>query len=460
MEKFMVKRLIILFLLASNVCTAQTFANDTTMEGTYNAGGKAMYITAKISGAVTITNAIIIAPNPFIQIFDTTVTLGSGIRCERFSAMWYGANPSLADNSRQLQYAINACINRNWPLYIPSGIYKTKDSLIVKTGDYGSYGQSTIHIYGDAAFWGDGGSQILYSGDFCALGFQLNKGSTVRNLILKGAWKSPLITGQTYYSLTEANFDNAGTGGNGNGLWIDPFGNSNQRSGSTGCKFTDIQVGNFMTDIKISNSISQNGEIMIFENIQLKDAKYGVLTSQPQEKGNVFRGVYAWGKIHTLFKILNGNYYIDGANVAGSCIRLFDIENANWFPSHIQNIYAEQIGMIGNFSSYLPLSISNSVFDFAYQSLAGIQTLLTSNSNSVKFNSCTFRYYGRSEDFKFAGTATFENCTFTSSVNGLINPVFVKYYNGIVDYNASQVIERVDTIPQPASIKISLRKSY
>lgn len=432
---------------------------DTTLTSNWNAGGAILNITGKISGAYTINNAIIVA-NPFIQIFDTSVTLGSGIKCERFSAMWYGANPSLFDNSRQLQYAIDASVNRNWPLYLPSGIYKTKDSLIVKTGEYGSYGQSTIHIYGDAAFWGDGGSQILYSGDFCALGLQLNKGSTVRNIILTGKWKSPTTTGVAYYSTPISDYNNTGTGGNGNGLWVDPFGDPNQRSGSTGCKFTDMQVKNFMTDIKISNSITQNGEIMIFENIQLGDAKYGILTSQPQEKGNVFRGVYSWGKIHTLFTIRNGNYYIDGANVAGSCIRLFDIENSNWFPSHIQNIYAEQIGSIGTFSSYLSMDIRNCVFDFAYQSIAGVQVLLTANSNKIKFNNCQFRYYGRSEDFNFSGTASFENCTFTSTVSGLTNPIFVKYTNGVVDYNASQVIRRSDTIPQPASVKISFRKSY
>lgn len=451
------KRLIIIFLLASNVCTAQTFANDTTLtDGTYDAGGKAMYITAKIGGNVTINNAIIIAPNPFIQIFDTTVILGTGIKCERFSAMWYGANPSLTDNSRQLQYAINACINKSWQLYIPSGVYKTKDSLIVKTGEYGNYGQSTIHMYGDAAFWGDGGSQILYSGDFCALGLQNNKGSTIRNIILTGKWKSPTTSGVTYYSTGINDFTNTGTGGNGNGLWIDPFGNWNQRGGSTGCKFTDMQIGNFMTDIKISNSISQNGEIMIFENIQLKDAKYGVLTSQPQEKGNVFRGVYSWGKIHTLFKINNGNYYIDGANIAGSCIRLFDISNQSWFPTHIQNIYAENIGTIGNFSTYLPLAVNNSVFDFAYQNIAGVQTLLTSNktSNLIKFDNCQFRYYGSSDDFKFSGTAKFENCLFTSTINGISPDMYIRYANGGMDYNPPAV--SIDTIPV---MKLTLRKS-
>lgn len=433
--------------------------NDTTMSGTQDFSGKILNIYATISGTCTLTNAIIVAV-PFIQIFDTTVTIGTGIQCERFSAMWFGAKPSLADNSRQLQYSINASINKAWLWYLPTGVFKTKDSLIVKTGDYGSYEQSTIHMYGDASFWGDGGSQILYSGDFCALGLQLNKGSTVRNIILKGKWASPTSTGSTYYSLPLIDYTNTGTGGNGNGLWIDPFGDWNQRSGSTGCKFTDMQVKNFMTDIKISNSISQNGEIMIFDNIQLGDAKYGILTSQPQEKANVFRGIYSWGKIHTLFTIRNGNYYIEGGNVAGSCIRLFDIQNESWFPTHIKDFYAEQFGTIGTISSNLPSSVQNCVFDFAYQSLAGVQTLLTADNNFIKFDNCQFRYYGQSQDFNFSGTSTFENCLFTSVVNGLSNSVFVKYANGVVDYNASQVIQRSDTVSQPSSVKISLRKSY
>lgn len=442
-------------LLLNTFCYSQTFNNDTTLSGTYNAAGKVMYINAKISGTVTINNAIIVA-NPYQQIFDTTVTLGTGNQCERFSAMWYGAKPSLQDNSRQLQYAINASINKAWWLYVPTGTYTYKDSLIVKTGNYGSYGQSQIKIYGESQMWGDGGSVFYYTGDFCALGLQLNKGSEIKNLALSGKWISPYTSGSTYYNYTLANYTNQSvSGGNGNGLCIDPFGDWNQRSGSTGCYFHEMQIGNFMTNVKISNSITQNGEIMVFDNIQIKDGRYGFVTSQGQEKGNILRGIYSWGRIHTLFNMNYGNYYIDGANVAGSCIRLFNIQSAGWFPIHIRDVYAENFGTIGNIATNLRMNIYNCVFDFALKTDAGAQTLLTSGAG-LKFDNCQFRYYGASDTLGFATNSIFDNCLFGTVTTGVGSSTFLSYSNGTVYYQMTP--SKIDTIP-PQNVKISIRSS-
>lgn len=448
---------IIIFFALAQISYGQTFYNDTTLTGTFNGLGKVLRIEGKISGNVTITNAIIEA-SPFKQIFDTTVIIGSGVQVERFSAMWYGAKPSLLDNSRQLQYAINASINKNWWLYIPSGIYKTKDSLIVKSGEYGAYQQSKIKIYGESSMWGDGGSVIKYSGDFCAIGLQLNKGTVIKNLILSGNWKSPATTGIDYYSTLLENYNNESvSGGNGNGLWVDPFGDWNQRSGSTGLLFQEMQIGNFMTNVKISNSISQNAEILIFENIQIKDGKYGFLTNQPQEKGNVFRGIYSWGKLHTLFTINSGNYYIDGANIAGSNIRVFNINSSGWFPSHIQNVYAENIGSVGNIYTNVPASISNSIFDFAHKNFAGNQVLVSSGEK-VKFNNCLFRYYGNSDVMNMATSSAFENCGFSGPLTGVSNSTFIRYQNGSTITSGNIQVTVNDTI-QPTSIQLKLRRS-
>jgi hypothetical protein len=71
----------------------------------------------------------------------------------------------------------------------------------------------------------------------------------------------------------------------------------------------------------------------------------------------------------------------------------------------------------GDSNNSLPTSISNCVFDFAYVSQAGVQTLFTSNSPFIKFENCLFRYYGAySDTLHFKGIATFENCSFSGPV--------------------------------------------
>lgn len=455
------KKITTILLLISDITFGQVFVNDTTMSGTYNANGQAMYIYGKISGNVTLTNGIIIA-NSFQQIFDTTVIIGSGMQCEKFSGRWFGASPSLQDNSRQIQYAINASINKDWKLYLPSGNYKTSQSLAVVTGPYGSYEQSKLIMYGDAEYWGDGGTTITYSGDSCALGMQLNKGSEISHLIIKGGWVSPTYSDSLKCNYPIDSFTNKGTSGNGVGLWIDHIGNFNQRGGSTGCYVHDVQVKNFKTDIQVSNSISQNGDNLIFERIQLGDAKYGFVGSQPQEKGNILRDFYVWANIYTVFNITSGNYFITGANIVGP-VQVFNIYSQSWFPVHISNIYAESVGKIGSLSSALPMGIYNSIFDFKYPASVGYLTVLTTYFNTPLFTNCQFRYYGDNSPMKISGAANFNNCLFSGTVQGAVGSNFTTYSAGQISNNGSMVVDTSiiikDTLPQPPSVKISLRSS-
>jgi len=168
---------------------------------------------------------------------------------------------------------------------------------------------------------------------------------------------------------------------------------------------------------------------LIFQNIQLGDAKVGFQTSQAQEKGNILRGIYSWGSIHTIFSIGNsgrgqaGNYYVDGANIAGRCVRVFNLNVGGWFPSFFDKIYCESIGSIGYIYSDMPISVSNSVFDFAVHSARESIILLSSNTysgNKTKFENCTFRHYGFSFPLRFSGGAAFENCYFGGTPTGVV----------------------------------------
>ncbi len=77
---------------------------------------------------------------------------------------------------------------------------------------------------------------------------------------------------------------------------------SKNRGGSTGVQLHDLNVGNFAIDYAISpNGVTVNADIIIMENIRCGDARLGISAGQAQEKGNVIRGLYSWGRIHTVF---------------------------------------------------------------------------------------------------------------------------------------------------------------
>ena len=465
MEKILVKmkRITTILLLFSNIAIGQTFTNDTTMSGTYNAGGKVMNMQAKISGNVTITNAVI-EGNPYMQVFDTTVNFGANVKCREFSGMWFGAKEANIDNSRQLQYAIDACINK-FPLFLPEGNYKTSQPLIIGIKSGSNYLQTTLNFYGESTFWSDK-SKITYSGDSCALGLQLNKGSRIHNLTIIGGWVSPGGTDSAYFNTSFANYTNQGVSGNGVGLWIDPI--YKGASGSTGCQIYDINITGFKTLIRIGNGQTQNDEILRFTNIQLGNGQVGIQPSQSQEKANTFDGIYSWGSIHTIYNQTGqaGNYYLYNWNVAGRCIRLLNVNAGGFFPSHFSNIYAENIGYVGNFTvntyyaELLPITVSNSTFDFALKSAVGTQPLVTSNSNSIKFNNCSFRYYGAAGKSMSISGGSFENCYINGTPTGGGN-VFVGYANGQMLVVPSKVYQPplIDTLSQPSSVKITLRSN-
>lgn len=181
-------------------------------------------------------------------------------------------------------------------------------------------------------------------------------------------------------------------------------------------------MGNFCIDFSISpNGVTFNADILIFENIHCGDARIGFANGQAQEKGNVIRGIYSWGRIHTLYsagklgKSQAGSYTIDGGNIAGSCIRLFDISQAGWYTTSISNLFAESIASIGSILTQIPANISNCTFHFGVPSVIGRQTLLCTNNEKIVFNSCIFRYYGLKDPMKFIGNATCNNCYFSGT---------------------------------------------
>ena len=389
----------ILFTLAIAVClsvaaTAQDIYinKDTTINTTWNIPKGTLLkfgSKGKINGTGTIKGGIIDAA--LTQwIFDTTLTVSpEGTYSNVFSAKWFGAG-YVKDNAGVLQKGINTVLANSGTLrkfFIPRGVYPFSKSLTVASLYKGNYGGCTIHIYGESSFWDSGtGTTLQYTAtDGFALGLQLNKGSEINNLTILGQFKAPAAVDSVYYNIPFDQFNDA----NGKctpqyaGLVIDYDGNRNS-SGSTGIKVHDMNVGNFTINYLISpNGKTVNADILLFENIRCGNGKVGFATGQAQEKGNVIRGIYSWGSIHTLYvagkygKAQAGSYTIDGGNIAGRCIRLFDISQAGWYSTNISNLFAESLGSIGTISTQIPLNISNSTFHFVYANKIGKQTIYT-----------------------------------------------------------------------------------
>lgn len=460
MKKIFLLISISLSVLKTDAHDIYTLNSDTTISGTWNLNGKILRLNAKVGGTGTITNAKIEA-NYFVQIFDTTIVIGSGCMMEKFSAMWYGASQSNPDNYLALQASINACNNRSWVLYIPGQSYTYSQSLLVASPNGSNFNQSRIRIKGDDSFWpSQGGTTLNYTGNSYALGLQLNKGSEISNLHIRGGWVSPGGNDSVYYKLSIADYTNQAATGNGQGLWIDPIVSEN-RSGSTGLFIHDIFIEKFSTLLRIGNSWTQNADIIRVDNIQFGDGKIGLESSQDQEKGNKITGVYSWGRLHTLISIGNygqfegANYYFDGGNIAGKVIRLLWVNGGGYFSSYLTNYFCESLGTIGNISTGLPMNISNSMFDFAYTSM-GENTLLTSNNQRVKFDNCSFRYYGASSQLKMSGSATFENVYSTGTITGLTNKAFINYNNGAMTVTGSVLENVTDTITS-SPVKLTIK---
>ena len=378
-----------------------------------------------ISGKGTVRGGIIDAAIGQ-WIFDTTITVyPEGTYGKDFSARWYGAGRQ-ADNAGALQKGINTVLDNPQTLrnfFIPKGIYPFGRPLMVQSVYKGSYVGTTIHIYGEASFWDCcNGTTLQYTAvSGFALGLQLNKGTEINNLIITGKFKSPVGNDSLYFNIPFEKYMDANNKCSDTyaGFVIDYDGSKNS-GGSTGLSIHDINVSNFSIDYLISpNGKTFNADILVFQNIRCGDARIGFATGQAQEKGNTIRGIYSWGSIHTLFSIGRygksqaGQYTIDGGNVAGRCIRLFDITQIGWYATHISNLFAESIASIGSITSQIPTTVDNCTFHFALPQVVGRQNLFYANNSKVAFNNCTFRYYGLKDAMKFTGEATYNNCFFS-----------------------------------------------
>lgn len=325
------------FQLVYNPLNAQVviIAKDTIVNITWNLQGKTIRFTGgRIMYKGTLKGGIIQA-GLRDWIFDTSLTiLCEGTYGHDFSASWFGINSKAGNNCQPLQKAINTCLQNGYrSLFIPTGKYNFSKTLQVAQTNQGRFIFSSIQINGELNFWGTGkGTTLKYNATTgAAINLQVNKGTELNNLDFSGQFISPSGPDNVYYNITFDQFTDAKGKCKDSrytpysGIAVDNLANpNNSQQGSTGIKVHDIYVGNFVVDVCVSpNGTTRNAEILLFENIHLGDAKVGFATGQAQEKDNVIRQVFSWGRLHTLFVTgvygarQPGSWYIDGGNITG-----------------------------------------------------------------------------------------------------------------------------------------------
>lgn len=425
--------LLVLLIFTVKFLNAQDFwiTRDTIVNNTWKLpSGSILHFGSKgkISGRGSIQGGIIDAA-PQQWIFDTSITINpEGTYSRFFSARWFGAG-KFNDNWYSLQKSIQTVLQNSGSLrdlFIPKGDYAYSRPLLIAQQRGKSYMACSIHLFGEASFWDMGnGTNLLFTGisDY-ALGIQKGKGVEIDHITLKGVFMAPAYTGPSYYQLPLEQFIHPGSpdvSSGYSGLVIDPIAVSGD-GGSTGIYVHDVQASQFSIDFSVSpNAQTFNADILQFERIKCGDARVGFATGQAQEKGNMIRGIYAWGNLHTLYrcgyygKKQAGQYVIDGGNIAGRCIRLFDIRQDGWYNTTIHHLFAESIYEVGSLSSGIPMSLNNCTFHFALPAQAGNRTVLQVTGSQVVFNNCIFRYYGTNTPIKITGNPVFNQCSFGGS---------------------------------------------
>lgn len=427
------------------LCTAQdiVISTPTTVNTAWNLGGKTLRFEAGgfITGNGSLTNGSVDA-NYNQYIFDANISVQLLPSHEYYSACWFGASPSNSDNSFALQRAINTCLAQAVPvpLFIPArGVYTYSTPLLIanvtafSNGVPTSFGQVTFHMSGGTQFWSAGNITTLSFtgiGDTHAIDIQGAKGVEINNLKITGRYTPPQ-TGAEKFFITPTNYYLDWNGlctDNYSGIVVDPY----TGTGSTGIKIHDVWVSNFAVDFSISPAGSANSDILIFDNIHVGESKYGFQSGYAQSKGNVVRGLYSWGRMHTLISIGKsgrfqaGFWTFDGGNIAGNCIRLFDISAGGWYATNILNYYSESIGCIGTIltsgNGYIEPPIYLQGCNFNFNPSTPPQVLLRTLNGRCKFESCTFRFYTGTYPttmlvFNYINApATFSNCTFSGPV--------------------------------------------
>lgn len=113
---------------------------------------------------------------------------------------------------------------------------------------------------------------------------------------------------------------------------------------------------------------------------------------------------------------MGGSWNIDHINIAEGAVRFIYSNQPGYFPAYISHVFAGGLGSFGTLNSELACEVSDCIFEFADQEMAGRQTLLTAYGENVLFRSCNFRYQNVKSPMLMQGDCVFQHCYFSGPI--------------------------------------------
>ena len=380
-------------------------------------------------------------------LFCSSASAQLNVRQAPFNAVGNG----VADDWYAIQYAIDSAVKTGTEVRIPAGRYKITQPLIAAkwVASLNKYEFCTVRITGDDVMWGVGNTFILPTfKDGFVFGLHMNKGSVIKGFRISGKFRyAPMSADSFYRTPITTNYDTTCRDSRYSpyaGIVIDPFrynlppdggyptlqewyrGN-NAVSGSTGVRVEDVTLEDFVVCIAVSpNGHTLNAELLTFENIRIYSCKVALAGSQPQEKLNRVINWGIWGQCRVAFMFSlygqgkPGHWLMDGVNLAGFPAQLVERYSEGYFPLMMTNIFAEQLGFLGNWNTTMADRMSNSSINFYH--FSGLKWFPEAHvvGNGVTYENVDFRYYGsKSVPIIFKGTVKMTN----STAQGYVNPI-------------------------------------
>jgi hypothetical protein len=378
---------------------------------------------------------------------DTAMILvnTSGQRLKRIvtdyiDVKWFGAQgDGVTDDWYNLQRAIDWTIYHNlYPrklVFSGAGTtYISSKGLFVGrivTSDH--YGFFSINITGDpvgCSYFGMESyvTQVTFTNpNEFGFGFQFCRASTIEGLIINGAYHCPVNfspDGKAFYRTKYTDFYDGvcrtdrfsphvgictdpltvnGTIPPGGGYSRFSSYYTNYVNGGGGCSgltVRDVSIRNFVVCFGASiNGTSANSENVQLETVEFRECIVGYSSGQSQEKENSAKHITCWWPVHTVFDNLNFGSgsgicpNIDGVNIAGYCIRAFNVNNSGYYSSSINNVFAESILQIGNLSAQTNITIQNSTFDLLTNDNTWPNPEWVVSCQNTTFLNCLIRRY-------------------------------------------------------------------
>jgi hypothetical protein len=312
------------------------------------------------------------------------------------SVSWFGARPNpippldIPANTAAIQATVDTVINNtSLPriVYFPPGEYTIDFPIICQKTVSNVFAQVQLTLQGgsgvDTKFLTLPVRISPTFKDKPAIIFQLAKGGGIVSIGIIGQYVNPNLTPYQFYNADWSTYGDPACLDLPTavycGVAIDPFPNnaayapsnkypdlddfytragSDQGSGSSGLAFKQMYVSNFTACFANSvNGSTRNCECITWEDIMVENCKTGFVTTQPQEKGNVYNRIVAWNSVHTVISNvgygwgLGGNIIMENLNVAGRVNRIFNVVAGGQSPWILRNVFTELLGTIGVLSA-------------------------------------------------------------------------------------------------------------